>query len=321
MTSSDRHRLGRTEQPAGRRLSAAARVLVAGTALAALGAGMVEVPVAATEKVATVRQPVVATSIIGASVRGRGLTAVRIGDPRATRTLLVLGQMHGNEPAGRYIVTAMRSARVPTGVQIWLVSTLNPDGSVANTRRNARAVDLNRNFPYGWRSDFSSRLYYPGQYAASEPETRAFIALVARVKPDAIVSFHQAFNAVDDSNPKTARWARSIAKQIGLPVTRVSCRGKCAGTMTSWFNARYPGWALTVELPRRVSPAMQRRTTAALLRTAVALTPHPMVPPKPNPPPKPTPPAPPTPIPTATLTPVPTSPSPTETPDPQPARP
>jgi len=52
---------------------------------------------------------------------------------------------------------------IPEGVAIWLVRSINPDGVAANLRKNARGVDLNRNFSVGWQasSDTSSG-YYPG---------------------------------------------------------------------------------------------------------------------------------------------------------------
>jgi protein MpaA len=59
---------------------------------------------------------------------------------------------------------------------------MNPDGTAAGTRQNAHDVGLNRKFPYRWRP-ISDPTYYSGPRPASEPETRAAIRLVRRIRP------------------------------------------------------------------------------------------------------------------------------------------
>jgi len=197
--------------------------------------------------------------VLGRSVQGRSIVAQRQGSAGAAHVLLVLGQMHGSEPRGRDVVRALRTLSPPAGVQVWTISTMNPDGAVAGTRRNAHGVDLNRNFPDGWLPTFSSRIYYPGPSVASEPETRAVLAFVCRLRPDLIVSLHQAFNSVDVGNPKTRTWALRLAAALGLPTTSVPCGGPCAGTLTGWYNGSFPGYAVTVELPASVPAALADR--------------------------------------------------------------
>lgn len=204
--------------------------------------------------------------LLGTTVEGRPLVAVRQGDPYASRILVVLGQMHGNERAGRWVVTRLRTLTPPRGTQVWTITSMNPDGFAHGTRRNARGVDLNRNFPYGWSRQHTSSLYNPGPRPASERETVSVLAFLTRLRPDAVVSFHQAFNAIDVSSPKTRRYAGLLARWIGLRTAQVPCRGPCAGTMTSWVNATQPGLAITVELPGRVPAAMVARAAAACLR-------------------------------------------------------
>jgi len=106
---------------------------------------------------------------------------------------------------------------------IWVVSTMNPDGSVARRRTNARGVDLNRNFPYGWARGKRGSIYYPGPHRGSEPETRAVAVFLERLRPDLVVSLHQAFNSVDVSSVKTRTWATRLAVALKLRRVAVPC--------------------------------------------------------------------------------------------------
>ncbi len=81
------------------------------------------------------------------------------------------------------------------GIDLWVVPTYNPDGLARGTRKNARGVDLNRNFPYRW-TDLDGN-YESGPKPASEPETRAMMKFLRGVKPRRILSFHQPLNGVD----------------------------------------------------------------------------------------------------------------------------
>jgi hypothetical protein len=233
---------------------------------------------------------------IGRSVQGRPIVAVRRGSATAPHVVLVIGQMHGSEPRGRDVVRDLLAQPVPVGLQVWTISTLNPDGAARGTRRNAHQVDLNRNFPDGWSPRYTNLVYYPGPRAASEPETRAAMAFLDRLRPELVVSLHQAFNSVDVGNPKTRLWSGRLAAAFGLRTTAVPCRGPCAGTMTGFYNRRYAGYAVTVELPATVSAARAITYARATLRVARLLAPPPSpspLPPDPSPPtPVPFPPAP-----------------------------
>ena len=80
-------------------------------------------------------------------------------------------------------------------VNLWVVPVYNPDGFARHTRKNAHGVDPNRNYPYKW-----ARLtggYDSGPKPASEPETRAMMRFLSRVKPAYVLSFHQPLHGVD----------------------------------------------------------------------------------------------------------------------------
>ncbi|MFL5861050.1 MAG: DUF2817 domain-containing protein, partial [Solirubrobacteraceae bacterium] len=134
--------------------------------------------------------------VIGTSVQGRPIVAWSFGSDRARRRVLVVGCIHGNECAGLAITAALRHARRPPDVQLWVVPELNPDGAAADTRQNAHGVDLNRNFPDRWRYT-ADPTYYSGPHPVSEPETRAAMALVRRVRPTVTITYHQHMDLID----------------------------------------------------------------------------------------------------------------------------
>ncbi|WP_159083843.1 M14 family zinc carboxypeptidase [Nocardioides terrigena] len=205
-------------------------------------------PHAASAYAPTDRRPaVVEHRVIGRSVRGRPLHAWRLGEPGKRRVVL-LSTMHGNEPHTRQILTSLRDGRPVRGIDLWVVPVVNPDGLAQRTRRNARGVDLNRNFPHDW-ADLDGN-YESGPRPASEPETRAVMGFLRQVRPRRVLSFHQPLNGVD-TDTKDARFARRLARALRLPTTTLDCGGLCHGTMTSWYNARFAGAALTIEYAAR----------------------------------------------------------------------
>jgi protein MpaA len=230
--------------------------------------------------------------VIGRSVQGRAITAVHLGADDAPVRLVVIGQMHGDEPAGRRVVAALAGMVPAAQVQLWLVPTLNPDGAAASRRTNAHRVDLNRNFPEGWARTQRS-IYFSGPRASSEPETRAAMAFLERVQPTAVLSFHQAFARVDNTQVRSRAAAAQLSRLIGLPAGTVSCPSRCRGTMTGWIDASLEAIAITVELRSRVSSASAAHAARAVLGlgswlAAPVSTPPPMLVPSPTPTPTPT---------------------------------
>ena len=221
-------------------------------ALAMLAGGLTSVlaqPAAAVEADPGDRPAVVEVRTIGHSVKGRPIRAWRLGEPGKRRIVLV-STMHGNEPATRRILETLRDGRPIRGVDLWVIPTYNPDGLARGTRRNARGVDLNRNFPYRW-ADLDGN-YESGRRPGSEPETRAVMAFLKDVDPRRVISFHQPLHGVD-TDTKDPGFARRLARALRLPRTSLDCGGLCHGTMTMWFNHRLDGAALTVEYGSRPS--------------------------------------------------------------------
>lgn len=203
------------------------------------------------------RPAVIEKRTIGRSVRGRPIRAWRLGEPGKRRIVLV-STMHGNEPHTRRILETLRDGRPIRGIDLWVIPTYNPDGLARGTRRNARGVDLNRNFPYDW-ADLDGT-YESGPRPASEPETRAVMAFLKDIEPRRVLSFHQPLHGVD-TDTKDAGFARRLARALRLPRTSLDCGGVCHGTMTGWFNHRFDGAALTIEYGAR--PARRRMEVEA----------------------------------------------------------
>ena len=186
--------------------------------------------------------------VVGYSVDGRPIEAVRQGAATASHLLLVLGQMHGEEWPGPLVVDKIRALPVPAGLQVWTVRTMNPDGGAAGHRYNARGVDLNANFPARW-----TRTTRSGFRALSEPEAAAMARLLTWLQPDLVISIHGFLSAVDTTGGglRAAR-ARQFAAMVDVgPARVVACSGPCHGNLTDWYTAtsHRAGVAFTLEMP------------------------------------------------------------------------
>lgn len=209
------------------------------------------------------------TSVIGYSVEGRRIVAIELGESDAPRTIVVIGCVHGDECSGVELVRYLKARRPPEDVHAWLIPNVNPDGLVRRTRQNANGVDLNRNSPFDWQELGSpGERQYSGTGPESEPETRAILSFLARVRPDITYWFHQRVSAsrpplIDESGGRIDLEAR-YASLVGLPLDR---KPRYPGSLASWSNHRWPGTtAFVIELPgeRQLSSAEVRRHATAV---------------------------------------------------------
>jgi N-acetylmuramoyl-L-alanine amidase len=240
-------------------MSILASALVAAAGLAAQPADTAAPPPA----------PAARGEVIGRSAEGRPIRALRLGSARARVKLLVVGAVHGNEPAGRAVVERLRRAKPPRGTALWLIEDANPDGSAAGTRHNARGVDLNRNFPYRWQHQ--DGVYESGPGPASEPETQAIMRFVERERPRVTLWHHQALTMVVKSTGDPYL-ERLYSRRSGLPRRRLP---RYHGTAVSWQNTSFRGdTSFVVELPGGPLPAAGvRRHARATLALARAVAP------------------------------------------------
>jgi murein endopeptidase len=181
--------------------------------------------------------------MLGRSHGGRPIRAYRIGNP-AARRLLVVGSVHGNEPAGVAVARRLLRRPPPLHAELWVVPTLNPDGLARRTRANARGADLNRDF---------------GRF--SQRETRIARRLILRARPSLSIWFHQPQGLVRAYGPSVvvarryAAAARERYRTIVWP----------PGTASRWQNGRGQR-SFVVELgPGRLRARAAARHVSAVL--------------------------------------------------------
>ena len=202
-----------------------------------------------------------AAIVLGHSVQGRPIVALHLGNPSGPR-VLVVGPIHGEEPAGLAVVRALER-HPPRHVDLWLVPTLNPDGLAAHSRDNADGVDLNRNFGSMWRPNGTrGNLQWGGPHPFSEPETRIARALILRLRPRVTIWFHQPQAVV-------RAWGHSIAaarRYARLAGARFRALAWPNGTASNWQNHRFrDAVSYVVELPPGpLAPAAAERYAAAV---------------------------------------------------------
>lgn len=140
--------------------------------------------------------------VIGASHEGRNIEAWSYRPERTDPycgpgETLIIGGMHGDEAAGPAILRRLLKELDNPGPDFGpfcVIPELNPDGCARNIRYNARGVDLNRNFPYGWDACSSEPA---GAFPLSEPEARALHDTLLKRKPLRVICLHWALSEID----------------------------------------------------------------------------------------------------------------------------
>jgi murein peptide amidase A len=204
---------------------------------------------------------------IGTSVDGRKIVADRYGKAGG-RVVLVVGTIHGDENKGALITKLLRSTPMPANVDLWLIDSMNPDGSADNTRTNSNDVDLNRNFSADWEliPRSTEHRQFSGDGPADQPETQAMEAFINELKPALTIWYHQDLNVVAGSSAT----AKKYASLAGMTTKSVGCSTKCTGTAGAFVKS-VGGITLLVELPSsgKVTDAMVQRHAQAVLGVAV----------------------------------------------------
>jgi len=186
--------------------------------------------------------------LIGRSVQGRPIFVQIVG--QGTETALIMGSIHGDEPAAGALVSALADRlradpRLLEGRRVVLLPAANPDGLAARTRENAHGIDLNRNFDTSNRVDNGTN----GLRPLTEPESQALQSVIKEYAPSRIISVHQPLNCIDYDGPGEAIAAR-MAQDCDLPVKKIGARPGSLGSYTG-ETLKIP--TITLELPPEAS--------------------------------------------------------------------
>lgn len=170
------------------------------------------------------------SEIIGYSVEGRPIVAEHWGSEEGEQ-ILVVAQIHGDECGGGLLASFIRRDP-PETWGLWLIASMNPDGNVNGTRRNASNVDLNRD-----------------GYSQTAPETRAFLGFVQKIKPSYTIHVHSPLNWVGPWGDKGAKdLAAAVSRQSGVALN--GWAGDGLGYLWEGADAVEPGSnAVLVEFP------------------------------------------------------------------------
>ena len=209
--------------------------------------------------------------VFGTSVQGRPLEAFRMGDPRGV-TVAVVGVIHGNEEAGLLITDELLNMQIPKGVNLWVIPSMNPDGTALDRRGNANRVDLNRNFPYGWaRIGQPGYWQYSGPNRASEPETKAIVSFLREIKPALGLWYHQDLNIISPGVGFEGKIRARYGAITGLPMKRIT-GGTYTGVAATWQKRGLKNsMAFVVELGKTLNTDEAKVHASAVLDISMML--------------------------------------------------
>jgi murein peptide amidase A len=188
-------------------------------------------------------KPACQNFIAGYSVGNRPIEYFVMGT--GNDVIFIMGAIHGDEPASAVLVKATlehlkSNPQLLNGREVILMPVANPDGLAANTRFNARGIDLNRNF------EAVNRINKPeyGTDGLSEPESVAIKKLLLKYNPDRVLSLHQPFACIDYDGP-AADIALKMGQHCDLEVKKLGAR---PGSLGSYAGVTLDIPIITVEL-------------------------------------------------------------------------
>jgi len=191
---------------------------------------------------------------IGLSHRGRALRIRRIGT--GPRRIIWVGGIHGNEREGSVSTAELPNAlaSIPGALEqvtLTILEDVNPDGTAAGTRGNARGIDLNRNYP---ASNFLPGRSY-GKRPLDQPEAKALHDLIRAERPHLVIVAHSWRNDhfINFDGP-AVKHAELFARHSGYRVKPSDKIAPTPGSLGSWVGRTLQIPILTLEHERGSDP-------------------------------------------------------------------
>ncbi|MBN1231069.1 MAG: hypothetical protein JXA19_04320 [Anaerolineales bacterium] len=191
--------------------------------------------------------------IIGYTTLNNPITVYQFGE--GPQRFLVIGGIHGGYELNtvqlvNQIKTYVQNKPeiIPDDVTLYLIPVYNVDGllykHLPEGRPNANGVDLNRNWPVGWKDGYSKFGCWDllpittGSSPASESETTALMKFILDHPLMGLVSYHSAAPGIypaDDPKIPRSKWlATHLSLASGYPYPAVYMGCEMTGTLVDW---------------------------------------------------------------------------------------
>ncbi len=239
---------------------------------------------------------------IGKSIMGEPIDLYRIGHGKIN--VLYVGAHHGSEYITSSLLYSFLLKLQEPGESLYeidkelyfntfslfIVPVLNPDGvdislfgideasplaprqrkmagsaDISRWKANARGVDLNHNYPFGYmeykklelaRNILPGPTLYSGECAESEPETSALLSLIRSVDFSLIVSLHAQGEEIyyfPSGSPRAEYIANSLAESLGYNISSPTGTA-CYGGLSDYTGEVMNIPSFTLEVGRGENP-------------------------------------------------------------------
>ena len=219
-------------------------------------------------------------TIIGLSFSGRPIEVYTFG--QGERQRMIVAGIHGGYEWNTIaladeLITHINDnpELIPDDVTLYILRSLNPDGDARDHgydgRVNDHGVDLNRNFPTNWSSEWDREGcwdYGPttgGTGPASEPETRALVSFLLSHKIEALISYHSAalgvFPGGEPWEKNSIKFAKALANVTDYSFPPLDTGCVFTGTLADYAVER-GAVAVDMELSTHVYTDFKRNLKA-----------------------------------------------------------